>query len=324
MKIARRQHRVPPRHWAVLLGLLLSVLVYTVGMGTPVARARAVPAAPSAVPPPPVTLPAAPRTTGTAAFLVDADSGAVLYSRNGGKRLAMASTTKIMTSVVALSLASPDQRITVGNDAAAMISGENSVAGLRAGDVLTLRELLYGLMLPSGDDAAVAIADGVAGSQQRFVALMNAEAALLGLSHTRFLNVHGLDENATTSNTTTVEDLARLARVGTALPLFREIAATAEYRLPATAEHREYTWVTTNELLTDRVYSGAIGIKTGYTGQAGYCLVFEAQRGDERLIGVIMGEADSGQRFTDASVLLDWGFARLRVLRDWQRAITGS
>jgi D-alanyl-D-alanine carboxypeptidase len=135
----------------------------------------------------------APALSATAYVLIDPTSGVVYLSHNARAELPMASTTKIMTALVALTFGSLDQRITVGADAAALEGGEASVAGLRAGDVLTLRELLYGLMLPSGDDAAVAIADGVAGSQDHFVTLMNTEAALLGLWHTHYADVHGLD-----------------------------------------------------------------------------------------------------------------------------------
>ncbi len=127
----------------------------------------------------------APALSATAYVLIDPTSGVVYLSHNARAELPMASTTKIMTALVALTFGSLDQRIAVGADAAALVGSEASVAGLRAGDVLTLRELLYGLMLPSGDDAAVAIADGVAGSQDHFVTLMNTEAAFAGALHHR-------------------------------------------------------------------------------------------------------------------------------------------
>ena len=158
----------------------------------------------------------APQISGTAAMLLDPTTEHVYLSMHADQRLAMASTTKIMTTVVALTYGNPDQKITVGQDAEDInSSGENSSAQLHLGDVLTLRQLLYGLLLPSGDDAAVTIADGVAGSQAKFVTLMNAEAALLGLTHTHYVNPHGLDA---AGHYTTASDLARACTLRALVP----------------------------------------------------------------------------------------------------------
>ena len=222
----------------------------------------------------------------------------------------MASTTKIMTAYVALTLGNLDQPIRVGADAdSATLQQEYgaSVAGLQTGDVLSLHDLLYALLLPSGDDAAVAIADGIAGSQQNYVALMNLEAALLGLRDTHYTDVHGLDN---VGLHTTARDLAQLATVAMRNPTFAQIVQTTSYTVLATADHGAFSWSTTDDLLTPAdYYPGAIGIKTGYTGKAGGCLVFAARRPYGELLGVLLGEPVENMRFSDATALLNWGFS---------------
>jgi len=266
----------------------------------------------------------APKIYAAAAYLMDPATGEVFYSNNALNQVPMASTTKIMTSLVAMTFGKPDQQITIGKDAIAQQNGENSIAGLQEGDVLPLKDLLYALMLPSGDDAAVAIADGVAGSEANFVRMMNLEAALLGLDHTHYTNVHGLDAP---DHYTTVGDLARLARIAMRnFPLFAQIVKTPTY-VAQTPLHGQYVWHTTNELLTSlHNYRGATGVKTGHTGGAGYCLVFAATRNGSILIGVLLGEQDQSgeQRFYDATALLNWGFAREQNIAIWINAIAGK
>ncbi|HKW23674.1 MAG TPA: D-alanyl-D-alanine carboxypeptidase family protein [Ktedonobacterales bacterium] len=266
----------------------------------------------------------APKIYASSAYLMDPVTGEVFYSDNALDEVPMASTTKIMTAVVAMTFGKPDQKITIGQDAIKEQNGENSVADLTPGDVLTLKDLLYALLLPSGDDAAVAIADGVAGSQDNFVRMMNLEAALLGLDHTHYTNVHGLDAPG---HYTTVGDLARVGRIAMQnFPLFAQIVKTPTY-VVRTALHGQYTWHTTNELMTPvHDYQGAIGIKTGHTGNAGYCLVFAATRSGATLIGVLLGEQDQSgeQRFYDATALLNWGFAREKTITNVMNAIAGK
>src|SRR5262249_9955229 len=157
----------------------------------------------------------------------------------------------------------------------------------KEGETFTLRDLLYGLMLPSGDDVAVAIADGVAGSQDRFVTLMNLEATILGLHHTHYVNVHGLDVDG--QHYTTAQDLAQLTLSAMRWSTFRDIVVQPKYSVPATSTHGPYTWYTTNTLLSTHHYDGVIGVKTGHTGGAGYALVFVAQRPQQgTLLGVII------------------------------------
>ena len=257
-----------------------------------------------------VTLPDAaglhpPAISATAAMLINPDTGQAYLAQNADQERAMASTTKIMTAVVALTTTNLNTVVTVGSDATALDDGAASVAGLRLGDKLTLRELLYALLLPSGDDAAVAIADGVAGSQTSFIALMNTEAQHLGLRHTHYSNVHGLDAP---NHYTTAHDLLTLTQSALGHPVFAEVVKTSLWQLPATSTHAAYTWATTNLLLTTLAYPGATGVKTGRTGDAGACLVFAATRGDHHLLGVVLNEPDDILRFTDAAALLDWGF----------------
>lgn len=244
------------------------------------------------------------------AMLYDATTGKTLLAFNANQEMPMASTTKIMTAVVALTYGKLDQPITVGQDAVALDNQGTSICGLRLGEILTLREMLYCLMLPSGDDAAVAIADGVGGSQAGFVALMNLEVGLLGLSHTHYANPHGLDQPG---HYTTAADLVKLTEYAMSSPTFAKIVNTAAITLPANATHHQYLLTNTNELLASEpfAYPGAIGVKTGYTGGAGYCLVFVAARPQGTLIGVVLGEPLYDGRFTDAAALLNWGYAQL-------------
>jgi D-alanyl-D-alanine carboxypeptidase (penicillin-binding protein 5/6) len=270
----------------------------------PASIASLAPLTPPGQPTPPATALAAPAIQAAAAILLNPATNQVYFARNADDERAMASTTKIMTAVTALTFGQLNQRITVGSDATALQNGISSVAGLRYGDVLTLHDLLYALLLPSGDDAAVVIADGIAGSQASFVAMMNMEAQLLGLHHTHYSDVHGLDAP---NHYTTARDLAMLAEYAMRFSAFTQTVATPRWIEPGYAP-----WDTTNLLLTTSAYPGVTGIKTGYTGQAGGCLVFSATHAGHPLLGVVLGDpGDNGDmaRFTDAAALLTWGFA---------------
>lgn len=247
------------------------------------------------------------------ALLMDASTGNILYDKNGETPVPMASTTKIMTALIAIQSGQLNQTVTIGQDAInEVIENDGSSAQLVVGNQIKLQDLLYGLMLPSGDDAAVAVADAVAGSVPNFVAIMNVEAQKLGLYQTHFVNPDGLpptDDNGNPINGihyTTAYDLARLTRYALRLPLFAQIVSTKEYILPASGTHNAYKWDTTNELLG--VYQGMIGIKTGTTPEAGACLVFAAKRNGHTLIGVVLHDALDAGRFQDATTLLNWGF----------------
>ena len=272
--------------------------------------------APTPTPSPILTVQGTPPSLqSSAAYLLDADTNHVLVNINGQKRLPMASTTKIMTALVAIWKGKLDQIVTVQQDAVdEATKNDGSSAQLVAGDQIRLGDLLYGLMLPSGDDAAIAIADAISGSSTRFVTVMNEFAHQLHLRHTHYGNCDGLtyklpngqiDPN---NNYTTAADLAQLTHIALQSPVFDQIIELQHYVLPTTATHHAYTWETTNMLLSR--YAGTTGVKTGYTMEAGYCLVFSAINTNHHLIGVLLHDSDDDpdQRFVDAQRLLDWGF----------------
>ncbi len=239
-----------------------------------------------------------------AGALVTAD-GRVLWQRRASDRRAMASITKIMTAVVALEHATPNDIVTVPRDS--MTVGE-STSFLRAGEKLPLYELLEALLVKSGNDAAIAIAEHVGGSEEGFVTLMNDKAAELGLSRTHFANAHGLDAK---DHYTSALDLATLARYAMAKPEIRQIVGQKVATI-GTGKRSEKV-ENTNLLIGN--YQGALGIKTGWTGNAGYCVLDTAERGGVELYAVVLGTTNELQRFRDARELLDWGFAHYRPQR---------
>ncbi len=247
------------------------------------------------------------------AMLLDDDSGHVLYDLNGEHAQPMASTTKIMTAVIAIQTANLDMLVTVHQDAVSEVNNNGgSTANLRMGEQLTLRDLLYGLLVPSGDDAAIAIADALGGTTQNFVQIMNLYAYRLHLFSTHYINPDGLtyydaNNRPIPGHYTTAYDLARLAQYAMSLPLFAQIVRTQHYTLPASATHGPHSWDNTNTLLT--TYSGTTGIKTGFTLEAGGCLVFSATRNGHHLLGVVLHSIPENNRFRDAITLLNWGFA---------------
>jgi serine-type D-Ala-D-Ala carboxypeptidase (penicillin-binding protein 5/6) len=236
-----------------------------------------------------------------AGLLSDAD-GRVLWARRADARRAMASITKVMTAVVALEHSSLSEKVTVPADAAKV--GESS-AYLKAGERLTMRELLAAMLVKSGNDAAYAIALRVGGTEARFVEMMNEKAQELGLANTHFTNPHGLDEPGHYSS---AEDIAVLARYAMSNPAFRSIVRLKRTTIGSRG-HR-HTLVSTDLLLGN--YAGAIGVKTGNTDKAGYSVVSAAQRGGVTLYAVVLGTSSDRQRFQDARALLDWGFAHYR------------
>lgn len=253
-----------------------------------------------------------PAVTSESAYLLDMDTGHVLADMHGEQPLPMASTTKIMTALIAIQTGNLDQLVTIGQDAYDEVHlRDGSSAQLVVGDQLTLKDLLYGLMLPSGDDAAIAIADALAGSPENFVQRMNLFAYRLHLFQTHYLDPDGLTiytaNGPDPDHYSTAADLTRLARYAMSIPLFAQIVKTPLYTVVATAQHHAYHWTTTNALL--ETYPGATGIKTGYTVEAGYCLVFSATHNDHHLIGTILDDPDDAHRINDAKALLDWGFS---------------
>lgn len=243
--------------------------------------------------------PPGPPLRAAAAILIEAETGTVLYAHNEHERRPMASTTKIMTALLALETTPLDAEVTVSPQAVRVTGSD---AGLQPGQRLTMLELLYALMLPSGNDAANVIAEHVAGSQAAFADMMTARAQELGASRTRFANAHGLDAP---DHYSTAYDLAIIARAAMRYPTFSQIVRTKEFE----PENISRTWRNTNRLLWS--FEGVEGVKTGTTSGAGYCLVAAASRSGMRLIAVVLGSPD---RYGDAVRLLEYGFERFHLL----------
>ena len=233
-----------------------------------------------------------------AAYLIEANSGRVLYAKNETARLPMASTTKIMTALLAVESGRLTETVTVRQEA---VGTEGSSMYLRAGEQIPLSDLVYGLMLTSGNDAAVAIAYFLDGGTEAFAAHMNARARTLGLSDTHFVTPNGLHDP---DHYTTAKDLALLGAAALENPFFAEIARTQYRRTEGTNPH---TLKNKNRLLWE--YEGGVGVKTGYTKAAGKCLVFAAERGGMRLVGAVL---NCPSMWDTAKSMLDDGFSRYR------------
>ena len=246
------------------------------------------------------------------AVLADAATGQVLWGRDPGTERPMASVTKVMTALLVLQSGSLGREIRVPQAAVSYAwkyGGET--AALRSGDVLTAAELLEALLLPSGADAAYTLANAYGPGLNAFVARMNATAALMGMRQTHFTSPDGLPYPTETSTYSTPSDLLTLGLAAMRYPAFRSIVDLRFYHLPKGRGHHEYWWDNTDGLIGS--YQGAVGIKTGYTDDAGHCLLFEAIRDGRALIGVVLGSPATGPAAgaQDAERMLDWGF-RLR------------
>lgn len=244
------------------------------------------------------TLSAVAPGVGMPAGVLRTTDGRTLWERDGDVERAMASTTKVMTALVVLDNAELTDLVTVSADAAAV--GEAEV-GLVAGETYTVQQLLEAMLVHSGNDAAFALAEHVAGDEAAFVALMNEKAVQLGLAHTAYTNPHGLDE---AGHYTSAADLATLSTVAMADPRFAAIVSMPKVEVRAGGVAKSFE--SSNKLLG--TYSGANGIKTGWTNDAGYCLVASAQRGTVGFIAVVLGTTSENDRFEQARTLLDWGF----------------
>lgn len=242
---------------------------------------------------------AAPAVSADSAVLMEAESGDVLADIDAHRRMPMASTTKIMTALVVLERCSDLSRtVSVSPDAVGI---EGSSVYLRAGEELTVEQLLYALLLESANDAAAALAIDIAGDVSAFAQMMNAEAARLGLSDTHFTNPHGLDDPEHYSS---AYDLALLARYALSVPDFARIASTYRTTIPLNGEEGTRVLINHNKML--KYYSGSIGVKTGYTKRCGRCLVSAAERDGVTMIAVTLSAPDD---WHDHTVLLDYGFS---------------
>ncbi len=279
--------------------LILVVIALTIGIPLQqVAFAEAlnanIPAGPNA--------PAAPSISATSAIVIDAKTGNVLFEKNSNERRPMASTTKIMTALVAIKHGNLADMVTVNGD----VVGPGSLGGidLQPGEQLTLKDLLYALLLPSANDAAVAIADHIGGSVGGFAAMMNQEAVSIGVTNTHFTNPHGLDDPM---HYTTAHDLAIIAKTALQNPVFSQIVSTKTYSINRPSLGFSEPIENENKLLSS--YPGATGVKTGYTSRAGNCLVSSATRGGVSLISVVLGVDWRKDLFDQSAALLDYGFS---------------
>ena len=262
----------------------------------------------------------------TNAILVDANYGEVLYAKKADEKAYPASITKVMTALLVLEAIDSgklkkDQQITAGPTTLQDMSGNYSTANLEPGDVLTVEQLLYCLLLPSANEAGNILAVAVDGSIEAFVEHMNTRAKELGCKGTHFVNPHGLHDP---DHYTTAYDISLYMTEALKHELFRTIIHTATYVLPATAHMGEQTFYNTNALISNFHYSGyvydkCIGGKTGTTDEAGRCLVAAAESGDTLLISVILGSgvvdpngAKRQGQFTESTKLLKWGFDNFR------------
>ena len=247
-----------------------------------------------------------PDVTAQTWVLFDATFDRVLAEQEPDQRRAMASTTKMMTALVAVERASPFERVTISEEAPEV--GEAEI-DLVAGEVWTVEQLLHAMLLESANDAALAVAEHVGGTVEGFVKLMNEKAIELALEDTSFANPHGLDDE---NHFSSAADLLTLSRAMMAVDELAAIVGTREASMPPTADGEERTAQTTNHLLYD--YPGANGVKTGFTDDAGWTLAASAERDGRQLYVVVMGSATVEGRFADATALLDYGFAEFGVV----------
>jgi serine-type D-Ala-D-Ala carboxypeptidase (penicillin-binding protein 5/6) len=243
------------------------------------------------------------------AVLADAATGQVLWGRDADTERPMASVTKVMTALLVLQAGDLGREIRIPKAAqtyAWKYGGES--AGLYPGDVLTAQELLNALLLASGADAAYTLATTYGPGMPAFLAKMNATAAKMGMAHTHFASPDGLPYPTETSTYSTPSDLLILGQAAMRYPVFRSIVDQQFYQLRKGPGHHGYWWDNTSSFVGS--YPGALGIKDGYTDDAGHCLLFEAVRNGRELIGVVLGSPASGVNAAvqDAEQILNWGF----------------
>lgn len=252
---------------------------------------------------------ASPVVTAPSAILIDAASGKVLYEKNADERHYPASTTKVMTGLLAVEHGKMDDLITVGENVTHIEPGSSQIY-LIPGEQLTMEQLLHALMLESANDAAIAIAEHISGSVEEFAKLMNKRAKELGATNTNFVNPNGLHND---NHYTTPRDLAMIAKYAMTLDKFRSVVKEVKYTIPKTNKQEERNYITNSNKLIWQTYDKfryeyATGIKTGYTVKAKQCLVGGAKKGDVELISVVMG-AEGQNIYSDTVGLFEYGFA---------------
>ncbi|MFI6296416.1 D-alanyl-D-alanine carboxypeptidase family protein [Nonomuraea sp. NPDC050790] len=236
------------------------------------------------------------------AYVVDS-AGTIHYGKRQTKRVPVASLVKVMTAYVVLREARLTDTVTItAADVRHAVVNGATTAALRKGERVTVRDLLYGLMLPSGADASNALARAYGPGKKAFVDKMNDTAKALGLADTHYTNADGLPTPAR-GGYSTAADQVKLAQIALKNPVFTEVASAKVHKVAKSRSHRAHTWRNTNKLLerTD----GVLGVKTGYTRAAGFCLVFAAERNGRQVVGVLLGDTNE-RRFAQAEKLLDY------------------
>lgn len=247
---------------------------------------------------------AEPQINSRIALIYDRASGKIMYEKNGNKQTPMASTTKIMTAIVVLENANLKDVVTIDSKAAGM---GGSRLGLKKNDKITVNDLLYGLMLRSGNDAAVALANHVGGSIEGFAEMMNAKAKEMGLTNSHFVVPHGLDNEG---HYTTAYELAKMADYALQIEKFKEIVST--YSTTITINGYPKAINNTNKLLGS--VAGVYGVKTGFTNGAGRCLVAACERDNLDIITVIIGADTNNQRTEDSKELIEYAYKEFEVV----------
>lgn len=262
-------------------------------------------------------------------LLIDNKTGKILYEKNAYEKRFPASTTKIMTAILALENCDLSEKATVSYNAIFSVPSGYANANLQLGEELTVEQLLYALLLPSANDAANVLAEHIAGSVESFSTMMNTKAAELGCQNTHFVNPNGVQNE---DHYSTAYDLSLIAQYAMKNPTFRTMIKTTTYTLPATNKYNnaDRVFATTNDLIRvntkDRAdnyyYKYANGIKTGYTSEAKNCIVASATRDGLEFIAVVLGagQTESGlsQRYLDCKTLFDYGFENytIRKIKD--------
>ncbi len=243
-----------------------------------------------------------PSVSARSAVLIEQHSGRVIFEKNGGERLSMASTTKIMTGLILAEQPDLEKEIVT---TAEMVNVEGSSMGLRAGYTVSYKSLLYGLMLVSGNDAANTIAISLAGSTAEFAALMNEKAALIGMTGTNFVTPSGLDDE---NHYTTALDMCKLTAYAMENPVFAAAVGSKSAHVSFGNPPVTYTFSNHNKML--RNYVGAVGVKTGFTKKSGRCLVSAIDRDGKKLIAVTLNAPDD---WNDHAKMLNFGIAKLET-----------
>jgi len=241
----------------------------------------------------------------SSAIVMDLNSGRVLYSNNINDEKLIASTTKIMTCLIAIRYGDLDEKVTVSEE---VLKAYGSAIYIEVGEEITLRDLLYGLMLRSGNDAAIVIAEAVSGSMEEFVYLMNDTAKTIGMKNTVFYNNHGLEESDGRGNLSTSYDMALLTREAMQDETFREIFGTKKYTTKSS--YKAYSWTSKNKLI--HKYGYITGGKTGYTEKARRTLVTTASKDNKNLVIVTLNDPND---FSDHITLYESMFSKYEAVK---------